>query len=174
MINIRENQLPFKKNIDGVMVEIGEKNNEGIYPLSFTYKNYTLKTGPFHFEDIPRLVTRYVNQLVGVKNNEKLHISQMEFGEEYKVVAFGRSSEYSIVRKHDEKVEVTYMEGDFNEQSHTVHFSIDTIHLVEGFESLTLEDLTVDVLEEVSISIYELYMSNSVPEHLKGKINVTW
>ncbi|MCM3443974.1 MULTISPECIES: hypothetical protein [Metabacillus] len=100
----------------------------------------------------------------------KLHISEMEEGKIYIIKSYG-SSEYSLVKKQEEEIEVIYCGGEFN-QPQTVKFKIEVIHLIEGYESLTLEELTIDMLDEVSVSIYNIYMSNNVSSDLSGKISV--
>ncbi|MFC0273608.1 hypothetical protein ACFFIX_19640 [Metabacillus herbersteinensis] len=85
-----------------------------------------------------------------------------------------RSSEYSLVKKNGDNIEVSFIGGDFEEQPHTVNFTVGVIHLIEGFEQLTLEDLTIETIEEVSVAIYNIYMSNQIPNNLKNKILVTW
>ncbi|PGT83291.1 hypothetical protein [Bacillus sp. AFS040349] len=107
-------------------------------------------------------------------NFENVHISQMEDNESYKLVVVGRSSEYSLVKKEGEKIEVSYIGGDFGDAPQTVTFNLSIIYLIEGFETVTLEELTIGLLEEVSVCIYTLVLSNGVPEKLKGKIHVDW
>lgn len=61
-MNISRSNLPFNTNIDGVDIEIGQKNNIG-YPIKAEKGDYTIKGTPQTWDAVSRKVKEYVEEL---------------------------------------------------------------------------------------------------------------
>ncbi|WP_103108545.1 hypothetical protein [Brevibacillus reuszeri] len=102
----------------------------------------------------------------------KLTVAQMIEGKEYVFTECffnDRSNEITIIKKEGDKFFVTYSGGEFI-QDQTVIFNDESFYLFDF--NIDVSTLTLWELEEASVELYNLFMSNAIDEDMKENVQV--
>ncbi|MGG0940480.1 hypothetical protein ABHN11_31220 [Brevibacillus centrosporus] len=102
----------------------------------------------------------------------RLSVSHMVEGEEYVFTNWfftDRLNENTIIKKEGCNFYVTYSGGEF-EQDKIVIFTYDSFNWYN--ENINVARLTLSDLEEASVELYNLFMSDEIDEKMKEHVQV--
>ncbi|MDC3424229.1 hypothetical protein NC797_06870 [Aquibacillus sp. 3ASR75-11] len=102
---------------------------------------------------------------------KELHFGEMEEGVTY----FSSDSPYknfTEIRRKQDIIQVSFIEINNEKKINTVSYPIEIIHLVDGYQKATLEDLTLNLFKGVAIKIYQLFENGQLPDSIESKISI--